>query len=671
MTKASHIPVPKTANELWFDALVRHQVHLMRVSGGVRNNINGLLNTTERAMVDRIHAVLAGKTKLSPARLRKAESLIKQLKQIRTEVWIEVDGLWRETMKDLTVTEVQQINQMLHTVSPAELSTQLPTANKLKSLVKTLPFEGHTLGSWAKKVADDDISRIAAQVKIGIVQGETTQSIARRIIGTAKMKGMDGVTQITRRNAEAITRTAVNSFSNAARGMYFAENSDLFDVEVFVATLDGRTTPVCRSLDGDRFPVGQGATPPMHFSCRSLRVAEINGQVVGMRPAKPVTEKMMVDKYAKANGLGPIKNRAKLPRGHKGKYDVFQRAEMRRMTGRVPAKVTYNEWLKNQSIEFQDDVLGPTRGKLFRKGGLTLDNFVDKKGATIRLDQLANTDVAAFKAAGLPVSTSVVPAPPAVSLLDQRLAQPDVQSLLGNYQHAYGVSNHQLMKKARGKLALKGVFIDKTGRFSTNAMDAGPTFPRLQPTEPLTKTPVIPTALNKQVAWESGLSGAEKASIEYWSSDVYAVGDVRSYQAGKLSGLSAKTKKSSALFTKTMKNAPNYRGTVYRGQGFDAGVKSIKVGENFKFNQAVSGTKSFDVGEEFASYAPTDDIVLFEIKSTTGKDISKLVTEEYLGQQEIFLGKGSSYRIISKKFVKSNLMDNPASGYWRVVLDES
>lgn len=391
----------KTANELWFDSLVRHQVYLMRVSGGIRNDINGLLNITERAMVDRIRAVLTGPTKMSPARMRKAESLIKQLRQIRSEVWIEIDGVWQETMKDLTTTEVAQVNKMLHTVTPAELTTQLPTAAKLQSLVKTLPFEGHTLASWAKKIANDDITRISAQVRIGMVQGEGAQAIARRIVGSARLKGADGVTQITRRNAEAITRTAVNAFSNGAREMFFEENSDLFGKEVFVATLDSRTTPICMSYDGERFLLGTGPMPPLHFSCRSLRVAEINGEVVGMRPAKPVSEKMIVGKYAEGQGLGPITKRSQIPYGHKGKYDQFQRGELRRMTGRVPAKVTYQIWLEGQSATFQNDVLGPTRGQLFRKGGLKLSKFVDKKGATITLAQLADTEAAAFKAAGL------------------------------------------------------------------------------------------------------------------------------------------------------------------------------------------------------------------------------------------------------------------------------
>jgi hypothetical protein len=234
-----------------------------------------------------------------------------------------------------------------------------------------------------------------------MIQGEGAQAIARRVVGSAKLKGLNGVTQITRRNAEAITRTAVNAFSNGARSMYFDENSDLFNKEVFTATLDGRTTMVCMGYDGRRFPIGEGPMPPLHFSCRSLRVAEINGEVVGMRPARPVSEKMIVKKYAQDKGLGPITKRSQIPRGHKGKYDQFQRGELKRMTGRVPAKVTYNEWLKGQSVEFQNDMLGSTRGKLFRKGGLKLSKFVDKKGATITLDQLANTETAAFKAAGL------------------------------------------------------------------------------------------------------------------------------------------------------------------------------------------------------------------------------------------------------------------------------
>jgi len=42
-----------------------------------------------------------------------------------------------------------------------------------------------------------------------------------------------------------------------------------------------------------------------------------------------------------------------------------------------------------------------TRGKLFRKGGLTLDKFVDHSGKLFTLDELRAAHGAAFKAAGV------------------------------------------------------------------------------------------------------------------------------------------------------------------------------------------------------------------------------------------------------------------------------
>lgn len=393
--------LPQDANLAFFDALVRHQVYLLRVSGSVSKDITKLLNATEKDIAAKVQRALAGQTKMSPARIRKAERLLRQLKAIRSKAWDSAEKLWVDSMKELTTEEVRLLQRTVGTVVPVELDTALPSPAKLRSLVTSRPFEGRTLRSWAKNVRRRDIERIEAQVRIGLVQGESSQAISRRIIGTARLRGRDGATQITRNNATAITRTAVNHFGNAAREEFFGENTDIFSREIFVATLDSRTTPVCRANDGKRFPVNEGPTPPLHFNCRSLRVAEINGEAIGERPEKPVTQRMLLREYAQRNQLGRVTSRADLPRGHKGKFDSFAGRRTREMVGRVPAKTTYQEWLGRQSATFQDDVLGPTRGKLFRKGGLKLDRFVDRRGKQIPLADLADTEAAAFRAAGL------------------------------------------------------------------------------------------------------------------------------------------------------------------------------------------------------------------------------------------------------------------------------
>jgi hypothetical protein len=69
--------------------------------------------------------------------------------------------------------------------------------------------------------------------------------------------------------------------------------------------------------------------------------------------------------------------------------------------GPAPEKVTYNEWLRDQPIEDQEEVLGVTKAKLFRDGNLPMDRFVDPKGHVYTLDELAKRESAAFKRAGL------------------------------------------------------------------------------------------------------------------------------------------------------------------------------------------------------------------------------------------------------------------------------
>lgn len=172
---------------------------------------------------------------------------------------------------------------------------------------------------------------------------------------------------------------------------------------------------ICRARDGKMAPVGgkplpkgaeplkpPSARPPGHPNCRSVITSVVeDAERLGERPANPTTEKMLLREYTKAEGLDPVTKRSDLPRGHKGAFDRYKRGRVRELIGRVPATDTYQTWLTRQSAEFQDDVLGKTRGRLFRKGGLKLDRFVDREGNEYTLDELRRRDAEAFERAGL------------------------------------------------------------------------------------------------------------------------------------------------------------------------------------------------------------------------------------------------------------------------------
>lgn len=208
---------------------------------------------------------------------------------------------------------------------------------------------------------------------------ETATQIARRIFGTRAAGGSDGVREITRRGAQTLAQTATSAVSNSARQELYKKNRRVIPRELYVATLDSQTTPICRSLDGDVYPVGEGPIPPIHMNCRSIRVPVVNGRKLGTRPAIAATEKEL--------------------RGARG---AARTRLIDRAVGRVPAETTYQQWLSRQSASFQDGVLGPTRGRLFRKGEIDLKGFVDESGDQYTLRQLYEQDPGRFQRANLP-----------------------------------------------------------------------------------------------------------------------------------------------------------------------------------------------------------------------------------------------------------------------------
>lgn len=391
----------KTANEEIFDAVLRHQIYLLRYSGSVRNQVTKIINESEKLVAERIRErALSGGVRTT-TELSRLLNLQASIRAIRLKGWQEAKKFLEKEMVDLAMNEAVVVNSLYQTTSPVVVQTLLPSEEFLRIIALEQPFEGATLADWADSMALADIKRLNSAVQAGMVAGDSVQAITRRAIGTKAFRGSDGATELTRKQVQAVVRTAVQHVANAARANFFEINSSVISTEKYVATLDSRTTPVCRANDGKTFPVGRGPQPPLHFNCRSVRIAFFNGVLLGNRPAKPSTEKQLLREFTQAQGLDGVSKRADLPRGSKAAFDAFSRTRVRALTGQVPADETYQTWLKKQPVVFQEDVLGKTKAALYRKGDLNLDKFVDYNGRELTLKELASKHAAAFRAAGL------------------------------------------------------------------------------------------------------------------------------------------------------------------------------------------------------------------------------------------------------------------------------
>jgi SPP1 gp7 family putative phage head morphogenesis protein len=195
----------------------------------------------------------------------------------------------------------------------------------------TLP-NGQIVEKAFRGIAEAQAERFSQAVRNGLLTGETTQSIAKRLVGrlefgdtgplsVRQLQAAGGeLTTVANHQVMTLVRTSINQVANTASQQVYEANQDITKKYRYVATLDTRTSAICRANDGREFEYGKGPTPPLHFSCRSTTVPVIDYEGLGFSPPPP------------------------------GK-----RASMK---GQVPADTSYGEWLYGQPRAVQEDVLG-------------------------------------------------------------------------------------------------------------------------------------------------------------------------------------------------------------------------------------------------------------------------------------------------------------------------
>lgn len=343
------------------DSTIRHQIFLERFKTTTVKGVIKLLNETEADVVDQIRRLDDSYTR------RRLESVLNEVRAINRRANAEILRRAGEDVEAFAAGEMSFVTRQLNDALPGAVGTAIQFIAPSEALLLVAAegrfrnhlIRGRELGEWLDGLMSQDTARLEQAIRVGYVQGESTASIVRRIRGTRALRFNDGVRNVTRNQLDSLVRTTVQSASTAAREAVYAVNAPLIKKVRYIATLDGRTTPICRSLDQREFPVSEGPRPPVHFRCRSTTIPiTLSWAEMGLN--RPETPRPMRPYIRDKRRLKDI-----------------PKADRDALVGRVPGDLSYGDWLKKQPVAFQDDVLGASRGKLFREGGLTVDKFVD------------------------------------------------------------------------------------------------------------------------------------------------------------------------------------------------------------------------------------------------------------------------------------------------------
>lgn len=354
---------PRTADDELLDAWIRHAHFVERWSAGE-------VKRTQRMLREEVLSEVAARltARLSRIGSRGYDSGVDGTKQwasmLESIEAIVDDGIAVArkasiaSLKDLSQYEAAWQAKALDRVASKALGVSFatPSPQVLRDLVTDRPIAGFNVGDWWDKLSIDTTARIEREVRIGLAEGQAVPDIASRVTGSYALRGTDGAFEITARHAQAIVRNAAVHTSNHARLEVFSANPGVISEVEWVATLDGRTCPICGSRDGKVYPVGEGPVPPAHppgpngGACRCGLVPHIRG-LRGQRASKG---------------------------------------------GPVSTSVTYSRWLSEQSPEMLREALGAKRAVAFARGDLALDRMVDQSGRVLTLEQISEREGISF-----------------------------------------------------------------------------------------------------------------------------------------------------------------------------------------------------------------------------------------------------------------------------------
>lgn len=327
----------------------RHQTHIERLKAHEIKTFDVFL---KKMLKETLGELNSGKelTEFNRRRLTKKLNTIKRaIKANFTDFKIEFDKI----IMDFAEYEAAFEKRALE--STVKYDFDLPSSQQIHTAVYNNPLSisgadgGSLIDGFYKNWTEKETLRIANIMNMGYAQGQTNYQIGRML----KSQGFN----LTGKSMEMLVRTTMQHASNQSRQATWNANKNVVDKVRWVSTLDSRTSTVCQALDGREYPRDKGPRPPAHVGCRSTTRAVLHKDFAafekgGTRKAREPT----FDKDGKPTKGGKV-------------YDVSN-------------KTTYYSWLKRQPAAVQDSIVGKTKGKLLRNGGLTAERF-----AAMQLDK--------------------------------------------------------------------------------------------------------------------------------------------------------------------------------------------------------------------------------------------------------------------------------------------
>ena len=383
-----------SANASLQDRTISHAVTLERLKPAEVNEVLAQLRRLEKTLVADLQ-----KANLTSFKKTRFEKLLEQSRQTIRATYRTIRDNQQQEMERLAGLEsrwaVVSLNQ---TISEPigiylDIAATSFTAQQLKSIANNAVIDSSKASEWWSRQAGNTQRIFSDTVKQGLLRGTPTPEIVRELIGTKVHNYADGALEMSRAHATTLVRSSISAVSADARTATYRANGDLISSLSWLSTLDNKTTlEFCIPRSGKRYtledhkPIGHdlpwnGGPGKIHFNCRSQATAvlrpwqEIAGRTL------PTSNGETIDRL--------FREKLRAQGWDEERIAAARRRVQASMSGYVPAELDVQQWLRSQSVAWQNKQLGKGKAALFRSGKITsLAQLLDFRGHPLTLQQV-------------------------------------------------------------------------------------------------------------------------------------------------------------------------------------------------------------------------------------------------------------------------------------------
>jgi len=367
------------ANDKIKDDLLTASIQLEKFAAGIDKKAETVLKGTQDHIINELVKMDFEDPNSSAFKKNRLGGLYSRIDKILNKEYEKMGEVLEAELSQIPGLSQDMVANIMNDAMGVDVMTIGLSEEQLKSIVKNGTVDGGVLGDWMATQADNlskairaQIADVVAEASIGILAGETTAEMVKRIRGTTTIPGLMNK---SKKDLYSFVRTYTAQVAHDARMAMYEKYDYLLNGYEIVAVLDQRTTPLCRGYDGlqytlkykpippNRKKYPRAGGPPFHFNCRTVLV--------------PITKT-----------FEELSEGGNLTKQQRKDFDKLTNAERAALGGPIEQTKNYDQWLRKQSKARQIQVLGPKRWEIWKKRGLTMAQMLDQRGNTLTIEQL-------------------------------------------------------------------------------------------------------------------------------------------------------------------------------------------------------------------------------------------------------------------------------------------